>query len=65
MITVDAASDEVLASEMMRITTRGALESLTPNLRVVLRDKAHSSRRNAMCIFFMCIYIHTYLCTHY
>ena len=44
MITVDAAADEIVASELMRSGVDGAV--LTPNLRIVLRDKAHSTRRN-------------------
>jgi hypothetical protein len=44
MITVDAAADELVASELMRSGVDGAV--LTPNLHIVLRDKAHSTRRN-------------------
>ena len=43
-ITVDAAADEVLASEMSRRPISELLAPLFPN-SIVLRDKAHSSRR--------------------
>ena len=42
-IAVDAAQDEVTSAELMRSSWDGP--ALTPNLRFVLRDKAHSSRR--------------------
>ena len=45
MVTVDAASDEVVASEIMRVSASEALSPLTPNVGIVLRDKAHASRR--------------------
>jgi len=44
MITVDVAADELVASKLMRSGVDGAV--LTPNLHIVLRDKAHSTRRN-------------------
>ena len=43
-ITVDAAADEVLAAEMSRRPISELLAPLFPNT-IVLRDKAHSSRR--------------------
>lgn len=45
MITVDAAQDEILGSEMMRQPLLTSLGGTTPNLAWVLRDKAHASRR--------------------
>ena len=42
-IAVDAAADEVTSAELMRSSWDGP--ALTPNLRFVLRDKAHGSRR--------------------
>ena len=45
MVTIDAAGDEVLASELMRLPVSEAFGELTPNLQCVLRDKAHASRR--------------------
>lgn len=47
MVTVDAAADEVLASELMRQPLSQVFSALTPNLRIILRDKAHASRRTA------------------
>ncbi|CAE7244095.1 haeIIM [Symbiodinium sp. CCMP2592] len=45
-IAVDAAADEVLSSELMRASAwNGSQQKLTPNLRFVVRDKAHASRR--------------------
>ena len=45
-ITVDSAGDELLASEMMRNQSLAQTErALTPNLKFVLRDAAHASRR--------------------
>ena len=45
-VTTDAAADEVLSSELMRASVWTELqEQLTPNLRFVVRDKAHASRR--------------------
>ena len=45
-LTVDSASDELLSAEMMRSTAlSAAAHALTPGLRFVIRDKAHSSRR--------------------
>jgi hypothetical protein len=45
-ITADSASDEILSAEIMRPNTLAGLHgALTPNLRFVLRDKAHASRR--------------------
>ena len=47
-LTVDAAADETLAGEMMR--GRCCLEderaTMCPNLRLVVRDKTHASRRS-------------------
>eukprot|EP00448_Togula_jolla_P000412 CAMPEP_0170614514 /NCGR_PEP_ID=MMETSP0224-20130122/24848_1 /TAXON_ID=285029 /ORGANISM="Togula jolla, Strain CCCM 725" /LENGTH=272 /DNA_ID=CAMNT_0010940191 /DNA_START=147 /DNA_END=965 /DNA_ORIENTATION=- len=45
MICTDSAADEMLAAEMMRQSIASDMAVLTPNPRVVLRDKAHSSRR--------------------
>ena len=45
MVTVDAAANEVLAAELMRLPINEILAPLTPNLKIVLRDKAHGSRR--------------------
>ena len=45
-ITVDSAGDELLASEMMRTKSLAQTEkALTPNLKFILRDAAHASRR--------------------
>ena len=45
-IAVDSASDETLSADIMRPNTLAGLHgALTPNLRFVLRDKAHASRR--------------------
>ena len=44
-ITVDSAADEVVSSELMRTALTPGQKLLTPNLRFVVRDKAHSSRR--------------------
>lgn len=45
IVAVDAASDEVVASELMRQPINEVINALTPNLKMVLRDKAHASRR--------------------
>ena len=47
MICTDSAADEITAAEMMRGNVLRNMATLTPNLRVVLRDFAHSSRRTA------------------
>ena len=47
-ITVDSARDEVLSGEMMRckaLSCEPQQMALTPNLKFVIRDKAHASRR--------------------
>ena len=45
-VTVDAASDEVLSARMMTsVTLSGLREKLTPNLKFIVRDKPHASRR--------------------
>ena len=45
-IAVDSAGDELLASEMMRDRALSQSQvALTPNLKFVLRDAAHASRR--------------------
>ena len=45
-LAVDSASDELLSAEMMRSSVLSPSQRiLTPNLRFVLRDKAHASRR--------------------
>ena len=45
-ITVDAAADEILGAEMMRTPAlTSEMQALAPNLRHVIRDKAHASRR--------------------
>ena len=48
-LVVDAAGDEVLSGEQMRSTTMFDSTPLTPNLRCLLRDKAHASRRPGAC----------------
>ena len=48
MVTVDAAADEVLAAELMRRPLMTLFGVLTPNCQIVLRDKAHASRRTAV-----------------
>ena len=45
VITVDAAADEIVASEIVRDPLSSELGPIFPNCRVVLRDKAHSARR--------------------
>ena len=45
-LSVDAAQDEVVLAELMRAKALNAsIQKLTPNLRFIVRDKAHSSRR--------------------
>lgn len=45
-ITVDSAADEVLSSEMMRSSTLcSTSRRILPNLKFVIRDKCHGSRR--------------------
>ena len=45
-LSVDSAADEVVSAELMRSKALNAsLQKLTPNLRFIVRDKAHSSRR--------------------
>ncbi|CAE8641554.1 unnamed protein product [Polarella glacialis] len=45
-ITVDSANDELLSAEMMRSPVLSGLQmKVTPNLRFVVRDKPHASRR--------------------
>ena len=45
-ITVDSAGDEVLSGEMMRTPSLSPTQlALTPNLKFVIRDKTHGSRR--------------------
>lgn len=45
-ITVDSAGDEVLSGEMMRSSVLSAMHTrATPNLKYVIRDKTHGSRR--------------------
>ncbi|CAE7237118.1 unnamed protein product [Symbiodinium sp. CCMP2456] len=45
-LSVDAAQDEVVSAELMRAKALNAtIQKLTPNLRFIVRDKAHSSRR--------------------
>ena len=44
-VTTDSAADEVLSSELMRTKMTGFREVLAPNLRWVVQDKAHGSRR--------------------
>ena len=45
-ITVDSAGDELLAGELMRNNKLSERDrALTPNLKFVLRDAAHASRR--------------------
>ena len=46
VITVDSAGDECLASEMMRSSALSNTHlRATPNLKFVVRDKAHASKR--------------------
>ena len=46
VLTVDCASDELVAAELNRRRSAADLfATLLPNLQFVLRDKAHSSRR--------------------
>lgn len=48
MINVDSASDELLASRMMKDTTSAMLTDmgpLTPNLKIIIRDATHATRR--------------------
>ena len=45
MMCTYRASDEITATEMIRGNVLDHMAILTPNLRVVLRDFAHSSRR--------------------
>ena len=45
VVCVDAAGDEMLASELMRLPVSDVFGQLTPNLQCVIRDKAHASRR--------------------
>ena len=45
MVAVDAAADEVLASEIMRMPALASLGNITPDLRFMQRDKAHGGRR--------------------
>jgi len=46
MITVDAAADEVLSAEMLPSRElRGGTSTILPNIKFVLRDKTHASRR--------------------
>ena len=43
---MDAAADEVMSGELMRSSVINVSQTkMTPNLRCVIRDKAHSSRR--------------------
>ena len=44
-ITVDSAGDELLSGEMMRDRSLGSLKVHTPNLKYVIRDCTHASRR--------------------
>ena len=51
MITVDAASDEVLSAEMLRdreLYGKMCNQKFFKNLRFVLRDKTHASRRTIL-----------------
>ena len=46
IICVDSASDELLSCDMMRSAElMGTTDALTPNLSLILRDKAHASKR--------------------
>ena len=45
ILVVDAASDELLSGESMRGHAGEPLPACTPNLKVILRDSAHASRR--------------------
>lgn len=45
MITVDSAADETLAGEITRKPLVESLGVALPNLRLILRDKAHGARR--------------------
>ena len=45
-ITVNLAGDEILGGEMMRSASLSPTQlALTPNLKFVIRDKTHASRR--------------------
>ena len=44
-LTCDSAADEILAAEMMRDADLAQSTAMTPNLRYIIRDKAHASRR--------------------
>lgn len=45
-LTVDSASDELLAGELMRgNSTDKKANSMTPNLKLVIRDVTHAARR--------------------
>ena len=44
-LTVDSAADELVSGEIMRTALTPDQKVLCPNLRNVIRDKAHSSRR--------------------
>ena len=46
MFTADGAANEQLAGKMLHPTSlRGDLETKLPNMRLVIRDKAHATRR--------------------
>lgn len=50
-LTVDAAADETLAGDLMR--GRCCIEDeqcMCPNLRLVVRDKTHASRRSLVIV---------------
>ena len=45
-LTCDAAADEVLSAEIMRNPNLANMRAaITPNLRCIIWDKAHASRR--------------------
>ena len=44
-VSIDSASDETLSAELMRSSLLSTGRVLTPNLKWVVKDKAHASRR--------------------
>jgi hypothetical protein len=52
MLSVDSASNETLAANIMRRPElrRNHEELITPNLKVLARDKAHGMRRPLVCV---------------
>ena len=44
-LTVDSASDELLAGQLLAGGTRPEDTAIAPNLKLVIRDVTHASRR--------------------